>query len=163
MPHITLIAAVAANRVIGNRNTLPWHLPEDFAFFKRYTLGKSVIMGRKTWDSLPKKPLPERRNLVITRQNGFQAAGAEVFADLTAALAACNQEAEIIIMGGAEIYAQALPLATDLRLTEVGLQPEGDAFFPEFSAADWQQCSRQQHTAANGTTFAFVHWQRKAA
>lgn len=162
-PKITLIAAVAANRVIGSNNDMPWHLPEDFAFFKQYTGGKPVIMGRKTWDSLPKKPLPNRRNLVVTRQTGFQAAGAEVFADLSDALSACAGADEIIVMGGAQIYAQALPLATDMRLTEVALTPQGDVHFPEFQAADWLQCSREQHTAANGIEFAFVHWQRKTA
>lgn len=160
-PKITLIAAVAANRVIGSDNDLPWHLPEDFAFFKQYTSGKPVIMGRKTWDSLPKKPLPNRRNIVITRQKDFQAAGAQVFTDLASALEACADDDEIIIMGGAQIYAQALPFATDMRLTEVELMPQGDVLFPEFQAADWQQSSRESLTAANGIRFAFVHWQRQ--
>lgn len=158
---ITLIAAVAANRVIGSDNAMPWHLPEDFAFFKRYTLGKPVIMGRKTWESLPKKPLPGRRNLVITRQTDFQAEGAEVFGSLNEALAACAADTEALIIGGAQIYAQALPLATDLRLTEIDLKPEGDALFPEFQAADWRECSRETHVSDKGIAFAFVHWRRK--
>lgn len=161
-PKITLIAALAANRVIGADNAMPWHLPEDFAFFRRYTEGKPVLMGRKTWESLPKKPLPGRRNLVISRQSGFQAAGAEVFASLDEALAACAGAAETVIIGGAQIYAQALPLATDLRLTEIALNPEGDALFPEFQAADWQECSREAHVSDKGIAFAFVHWRRKA-
>ncbi|MDN8582301.1 dihydrofolate reductase, partial [Eikenella corrodens] len=115
MPTITLIAAVADNCCIGSGNAMPWHIVEDFAFFKRYTLGKPVVMGRKTWDSLPKKPLPGRRNIVITRQPLWQAEGAERADSLDAALAMLVDVPEIIIMGGAQIYAQALPLATDLR------------------------------------------------
>ncbi|MCP1660998.1 dihydrofolate reductase [Neisseria perflava] len=161
MQKITLIAACAANRCIGHNNTMPWHLPEDFAFFKAYTLGKPVVMGRKTWESLPKKPLPGRQNIVISRQTGYQAEGADVVADLPAALALCSNAEEIIIMGGAQIYAQALPLATDLRLTEVGLTVDGDAFFPEFSAAQWQETAREAHVSAKGIAYAFVHYQQR--
>lgn len=162
MQKITLIAAYADARCIGINNTMPWHLPEDFAFFKRYTSGKPVIMGRKTWESLPKKPLPERRNIVISRQTDYAADGAEVVTSLGDALALCADAPEIIIMGGAQIYAQALPLATDLRLTEVALQVEGgDAFFPEFSADEWQETARESHTSAKGIDYVFVHYQRR--
>lgn len=158
---ITLIAAVAANGCIGANNTMPWHIPEDFAFFKHYTLGKPVVMGRKTWDSLPKKPLPGRRNIVITRQHAWQAEGAETAADIQAALALLANAAEIVIMGGAQIYAQTLPLATDLRLTEVHLAATGDAFFPALEAGRWQEVCRSVHTSAhNGTAFDWVHYQR---
>lgn len=159
-PKITLIAAVAQNRCIGADNAMPWHLPEDFAFFKACTLGKPVVMGRKTWDSLPRKPLPGRRNLVVSRQPGWQAAGAECFASLDEALAALAGEAEIMIIGGAQIYAQALPLATDLRLTEVALTVDGDAFFPDFSPVEWREVAREPQTGANGTAFDFVHYRR---
>lgn len=162
MQKITLIAAYAADRCIGIGNAMPWHLPEDFAFFKAYTTGKPVIMGRKTWESLPKKPLPHRRNIVISRQADYPAEGAEVAESLGGALALCADAPEIIIMGGAQIYAQALPLATDLRLTEVALNVAGgDAFFPEFSENEWLETAREPHTAANGTDYAFVHYQRR--
>lgn len=161
MQKITLIAAYAEQRVIGIDNTMPWHLKEDFAFFKAYTLGKPVVMGRKTWESLPKKPLPGRRNIVVSRQSDYLAEGAETAADLPQALAMCADEAEIIIMGGAQIYAQALPLATDLRITEVALSVEGDAFFPAFSDADWLEAARESHTTADGTRYAFVHYRRR--
>ena len=161
MSKITLIAACAPNRCIGIGNAMPWHLPEDFAFFKAYTMGKPVVMGRKTWESLPKKPLPGRLNIVVSRQAGYQAEGAELVDNLNAALAACGGVEEIIIMGGAQIYAQALPLATDLRLTEVGLTVNGDAFFPEFSLDDWREERREAHVLAQGVDYAFVHYVRR--
>ena len=157
MPKITLIAAYAARRCIGINNTMPWHLPEDFAFFKSYTTGNPVIMGRKTWESLPRKPLPGRQNIVISRQD-YQAEGAQTAASLEDALALCQGVEEVIIMGGAQIYAQALPIATDLRLTEVGLDVDGDAFFPEFSTETWQEASRENHVSAKGIEYAFVHY-----
>ncbi|WP_107723928.1 dihydrofolate reductase [Neisseria subflava] len=157
MPKITLIAAYATRRCIGINNTMPWHLPEDFAFFKSYTTGKPVIMGRKTWESLPRKPLPGRQNIVITRQD-YQAEGAQTAASLEDALALCQGVEEVIIMGGAQIYAQALPIATDLRLTEVGLDVDGDAFFPEFSTETWQEASRENHVSAKGIEYAFVRY-----
>lgn len=159
---ITLIAALAQNRCIGRDNAMPWHLPEDFAFFRQYTLGKPVVMGRKTWDSLPKKPLPGRRNIVLTRQSGWQAEGAETAADWPSVRTLLAGEAEIVVIGGAQIYAQTLPDATDLRLTEVALNPEGDAFFPEFDRAHWQEAAREpQHSAQSGTAFDFVHYRRR--
>ncbi|PSJ79341.1 dihydrofolate reductase [Neisseria iguanae] len=162
MQKITLIAAYAEHRCIGISNTMPWYLPEDFAFFKHYTSGKPVVMGRKTWESLPKKPLPDRRNIVISRQTDYAAEGAEVAASLSEALALCVDAPEIIIMGGALIYAQALPLATDLRLTEVALNvADGDAFFPEFSADDWLETTREHHTSTKGIAYAFVHYQHR--
>lgn len=158
---ITLIAAYApANRCIGIDNRMPWHLPEDFAFFKAYTLGKPVIMGRKTWESLPKKPLPGRRNIVVSRQAGYLAEGAETAAGLEAALALCAGEAEAVIMGGEQIYRQALPLATDLRITEVDIAVNGDAFFPEWPSENWREAQRETHVSQNGTPFAFVHYLR---
>ncbi|MFC5919176.1 dihydrofolate reductase [Neisseria weixii] len=162
MQKITLVAAYAEARCIGINNTMPWYLPEDFAFFKHYTSGKPVVMGRKTWESLPRKPLPGRRNIVISRQAGYVAEGAEVVANLDGALALCTDAPEIIIMGGAQIYAQALPLGTDLRLTEVAVQVAGgDAFFPEFSTDEWQETARESHTSAKGIAYAFVHYQRR--
>ena len=160
MPKITLIAARAANGVIGADNKMPWHLPEDFAFFKAYTLGKPVVMGRKTWQSLPKKPLPGRRNIVVTRQADFAAEGAETAASLAAAFALCAGEEEIIVMGGGEIYAQAMAQATDLRITEIALEAAGDAVFPNIDPALWHEAERTEHVSANGLRYAFVHYVR---
>lgn len=158
---ITLVAALAENRVIGNQNQIPWHIPEDFAFFKQFTSGKTVIMGRKTWDSLPRKPLPQRRNIVISRQTDFQADGAECFSSLEQALESCSSEAEIIIMGGEQIYQQAVEFATDLRLTEIQLTPDGDTFFPKFSLETWQEISREHHISEKKIAFDFVHYIRR--
>ena len=158
MPKITLIAAYAARRCIGINNTMPWHLPDGFCLFKSYTTGKPVIMGRKTWESLPRKPLPGRQNIVITRQD-YQAEGAQTAASLEDALALCQGAEEVIIMGGAQIYAQALPIATDLRLTEVGLDVDGDAFFSlSFPQKHGKKPSRENHVSAKGIEYAFVHY-----
>ncbi|UOO88439.1 dihydrofolate reductase [Vitreoscilla massiliensis] len=159
--HITLVVATARNGCIGVNNDMPWHIPEDFAFFKAYTSGKPVVMGRKTWESLPKKPLPNRRNIVITRQGDYESLGAEVVHDLQAAIRACDQAPEIIIMGGAQIYAEAMPLATDLRITEVDLHVDGDAFFPALESTLWQEVERSSHVSAKGIGYAFVHYQRQ--
>ena len=159
---ITLVVATAKNGCIGINNDMPWHIPEDFAFFKAYTSGKPVVMGRKTWESLPKKPLPNRRNIVITRQADYVAEGAEVVGDLQAAFALCDDAPEVIVMGGAQIYAEALPLATDLRTTEVDLTVDGDAYFPSVDARMWKELAREAHVSAKGIAFAFVHYQRHA-
>ena len=161
MQKITLVAAVGSNGCIGVGNDMPWHIPEDFAFFKAYTSNKPVVMGRKTWESLPKKPLPNRRNIVVSRQADYVATGAEIVPDLAAALALCNTVEEIIIMGGAQIYNQALSLATDLRLTEVDLAPEGDAFFPSYTTAEWLEQSRTHNVSPKGVAFDFVHYRRQ--
>ena len=160
--HITLVVATAKNGCIGINNDMPWHIPEDFAFFKAYTSGKPVVMGRKTWESLPKKPLPNRRNIVITRQADYVAEGAKVVGDLQAAFALCADAPEVIVMGGAQIYAEALPLATDLRTTEVDLTVDGDAYFPSVDAHAWKELAREAHVSAKDIAFAFVHYQRYA-
>ncbi|MDO4249228.1 MAG: dihydrofolate reductase [Neisseria sp.] len=160
MPQITLIAAYARDYCIGIDNRMPWHLPEDFQFFRNYTTGKPVIMGRKTWESLPRKPLPGRRNIVVSRQTNYPAEGAEVISDLTTALSTCDEVPEIIIMGGAQIYQQAMPLATDLRITEIDLEVIGDAFFPTIDPAIWQEVSRKPHISTDGLRFDFVHYCR---
>lgn len=160
MQKITLIAAYARNNCIGINNTMPWYLPEDFAFFRAYTTGKPVVMGRKTWESLPKKPLSGRRNIVITRQADYAAQGAETVSGLHDALALCADAEEIVIMGGAQIYTEALPAATDLRITEIDLNVEGDAFFPEINSDEWQVNREGKHTAENGLVYEFVHYRR---
>ncbi|MFN8990622.1 MAG: dihydrofolate reductase [Betaproteobacteria bacterium] len=156
---ISLIAALASNRVIGRQGTLPWHLPDDLRRFKAITMGHPVIMGRRTWESIG-RPLPGRRNVVITRQAGYQAAGAEVFADLNGALAAVAGAPEVFVIGGGELYAAALPLAHRLHLTELHQSVEGDAHFPPFDPAHWTQTMRESHTAPGGLRYDFVVYER---
>ncbi len=161
---ISLVVGMANNNVIGINNTLPWHIPEDLKHFKSVTLGKPIIMGRKTWESLPFKPLPGRRNLVISRQPdyiGAATAHTESHASLSAALAACD-EAEVCVIGGAQIYAQAMAVATDLHVTQIDLSIEGDAFFPAIDPALWQEVSREAHVSDDGIAYAFIHYQRLA-
>ncbi len=161
-PNIHLIFARASNGVIGSDGRLPWHLPEDLAHFKRTTLGCPVIMGRKTWDSLPPKfrPLPGRLNIVVTRQPHWQAEGAVRAGSLAEALAACADNADAWVIGGAEIYAQALPLARSAVVTEIDADFDGDAFAPEFGPA-WVETRREPHTSATGLSFSFVTYQHQ--
>ena len=156
-----LIYARAANGVIGANNTLPWHLPEDLAHFKRHTLGCPVIMGRKTWDSLPPKfrPLPGRLNLVVTRQPDWQAQGAQAAASLQDALAHCSDALDAWVIGGAQIYAQALALAHSVVVTEIDVQVQGDAFAPQLGS-EWREASREAHISAQGLPYSFVNYQR---
>ena len=141
---VAIIAAVAANGVIGNGNSIPWHLPSDFAHFKRMTVGKPLIMGRKTFESIG-RPLPGRTNIVVTRQEGYQPDGVLVISSLEAALdhaqeiAKADRANEVMIGGGAEIYAQALPIADRLYITHVGAAPEGDAYFPQVDLSVWKE------------------------
>lgn len=150
---LNLIYARAANGVIGKDNAMPWHLPEDLAHFKRHTQGWPVIMGRKTWESLPPRfrPLPGRRNIVISRQADFAAPGAELAASLEAALQLAAQAETAFIIGGEQIYRQAMDVADRLEITEVDLEPEGDAWFPVIDAGCWQETAR-----AAGQGYAFV-------
>lgn len=167
MQDLTLIAGLCQDRGIGLGNELLVRLPEDMAHFKALTLGHTVLMGRKTWDSIPSKfrPLPGRRNLVLSRQAGLQLPGAEVFADLSSALAACKAGEQIFVMGGAEIYALALPLATALELTLFELQRPADAFFPAWDPARFRECSRELHHhrpgEPEGFTYSFVRLERQ--
>ena len=156
-----LIYARTTNGVIGANNTLPWHLPEDLAHFKRHTLGCPVIMGRKTWDSLPPKfrPLPGRLNLVVTRQPDWQTQGTQAADSLQDALAQCGDAPDAWVIGGAQIYAQALPMAHSVVVTEIDLQVDGDAFAPELGSA-WCETNRQRHVSAKGLAYSFVHYQR---
>jgi dihydrofolate reductase len=161
-PLLTLIAAVASNRVIGIDNRLPWHLPEDLRHFKALTTGHAVIMGRKTWESLPEKfrPLPGRRNVVVTRNASYRAAGAEVVTSLPAALAAAG-DGEAFVIGGAELYAAALPLADRLQLTEIGAAFEGDSRFPVIDPGRWREAARESHRGESGLDYAFVCYERR--
>ncbi|NMM19965.1 MAG: dihydrofolate reductase [Rhodoferax sp.] len=152
-----LIFARAANGVIGNHNTLPWHLPEDMAHFKRTTLGCPVIMGRKTWDSLPPKfrPLPGRLNVVVTRQADWQAAGALRAHSLQEACNLCPADSDAWVIGGAEIYTQALPLASSAVVTEIDATYEGDAFAPAFGP-EWTETAREKQRSTTGLSFSFI-------
>ncbi len=165
---INLIYAKASNGVIGKDNTMPWHLPEDLAHFRRQTQGCPVIMGRKTWESLPPKfrPLPGRTNVVLSRDaahaQSITAAGAVVCSTLQDAIAHCAKllepSSEVWVMGGAQVYAQALPLAQRVVVTEIHQPFEGDAYAPELGP-EWQETAREEHTAANGLPFAFVTYE----
>ncbi len=162
MPRLHLIYARAANGVIGKDNALPWHLPEDMAHFKRQTMGCPVVMGRKTWDSLPPRfrPLPGRRNVVLTRDPSWRAEGASRAGSIDEALALCADAPEVWVIGGAEVYRQALPRAQRVVVTEIARDFEGDAFMPALGAP-WTETSREAHTAANGLPFAFVTYEPK--
>ncbi len=159
-PGLYLIAAVAANGVIGAGGGLPWRLPEDLRHFKRLTQGHAVIMGRRTWESIG-KPLPGRRNVVVTRQAGFAAPGASVAPSLEAALALCRDQSIVFVIGGAELYRAALPIAEGLLLTEIRRDYPGDTRFPEFDRSAWREIERQPQVAADGTRFDFVRYVRR--
>jgi dihydrofolate reductase len=160
MTRIFLVAAVAANGIIGRDGKLPWHLPEDLKHFKRVTLGHPVIMGRKTWQSL-KGPLPGRENIVITRQPGYRAPGAAVASSLEAALALCAGESVACVIGGEQIFKDALPLASGLVMTEIRQDFEGDTRFPHYDRSQWKETQREAHTAASGLRFDFVLYERR--
>ncbi|MCX6217425.1 dihydrofolate reductase [Spirosoma sp.] len=160
---ISLIAAVAQNGIIGRENDLPWHLPDDFAFFKRKTSHHPIIMGRKSLEALG-KPLPNRTNIVLTRNTEFSAEGVTIVHRLDEAIAeaeAINQ-IEIFVIGGAEIYKMALPIATTLYLTEIHQDFEGDAYFPAFDKSEWKELSRRPHPAdeRHAVSFDFVEYEK---
>lgn len=158
-----LIYARAANGVIGQHNQLPWHLPEDLAHFKRTTLGCPVIMGRKTWDSLPPRfrPLPGRLNIVVTRDTAWRAEGAAVAHSLQAAQDLCPAGSDAWVIGGAQIYSQALPLAHTVVVTEIARDFDGDAWAPSLGP-EWRETAREAHVSASGLPFAFVTYTRSA-
>jgi len=157
---VSLIVAYSTNRTIGRDNTLPWRLPGDLAHFKRTTMGCPVIMGRKTWESLG-RPLPGRRNIVITRQTGYQATGAEIATSLAQALEMTRDLTEVFVIGGAQIYAESLSVASRIVATEVHAQIPGDVFFPELDSNTWQETSRSQQPAENGLSYDLVEYRRK--
>lgn len=163
LPNLVLIAALARNGVIGINNTLPWHLPEDMKHFREATRGKPIIMGRKTWESLPDtfRPLPGRHNIVVSRNPTYQADGATVVSSLTAALDAAVNADDVFVIGGAELYRQALPLARRMVLTRIEQDFEGDAHFPSFTDADWQMTRQDAHVSNNGLPFSFIELVRR--
>jgi dihydrofolate reductase len=166
MTILSLILARAHNGVIGKNNALPWHLPEDMAYFKKTTLGKPVIMGRKTWESLPPKfrPLPGRRNIVVTRNANWYDAGAARAMSLQAALGMVEFEPEVFVIGGAQLYAEAMLIAQRIYLTQIEHAFEGDAFFPALDTAQWSEVSRDPHHHAGRPAFdfSFVVYERAA-
>lgn len=165
-PRIALIAAMAANRVIGQGNKMPWHLPADLKHFKRLTLGKPIVMGRKTFESIGSKPLPGRVNIVISSRHDFQPTGVVVAPDLRKALEIAEGHAvdEIMVIGGASVYEQALPLADRLYLTFIQLNVPGDAQFPDLRQFKWNEVSSESHTpdAENPYNYSFVTFERAA-
>jgi dihydrofolate reductase len=159
-PRLSLIAAVAANGVIGSDNALPWRLAEDLKRFRALTMGHPVIMGRKTFESIG-RPLPGRRNIVISRNAGYKAGGCEVATSLSAALDSCRAGSnEIFVIGGAQIYAEALPQARRLYLTEIRRDFAGDARFPPFDRHHWQEISRERLRTPEGLEFDFAVYDR---
>jgi len=157
---LSLIVAMSENRVIGAGNQMPWHLPADLKYFKAVTLGKPIIMGRKTYDSIG-RPLPGRRNIVVTRNADWCAEGVETVPNLEGAITSAGEATEIMITGGAQIYAQALDMADRLYVTEVGLTVDGDAYFPEIDENCWAEVSRIPHEVEGGRpAYAFVVYHR---
>lgn len=164
LPLLSLIAAVTPSGGIGKNNTLLWQEPEDQKHFRRVTMGHPVIMGRRTWDSLPPRfrPLPGRSNIVLTRQTDWQADGALAAPTLEGALAQTASAGKVFVIGGAEIYALALAHAHELVLTEIGLEMQADAFFPRWNRADFELVDAQDHVSAAGVPFRFATYRRVA-
>ena len=158
---VHMIFARATNGVIGNHNQLPWHLPEDIARFKRLTTGWPVIMGRKTWDSLPARfrPLPGRTNIVVTRQPGWEAPGANVANSIKDAIGQCGNVAQAWVIGGAQIYAAAEPLADRIEVTEIAQDFEGDAYAP-LLGTQWVETAREKHVSKCGLSFSFITYNK---
>ena len=160
---IAIIAAVARNGVIGHRNRMPWHLPEDLKRFRQLTLGHAVIMGRRTFESIG-RPLAGRDNIVITRSPDWTRSGCHTAPSLEAALAAVREPQDAFVIGGAQIYALALPIASRLYMTEIECEFEGDAFFPEFDRSRWREASRESRVldGAGGFSYHFVAYDPSA-
>ena len=161
-PRLSIIAAMAKNRVIGIANTLPWRLSEDLKHFKALTLGHHILMGRKTWESLPGK-LPGRTSVVITRSGDLQAPGCIVVNSIEEAIAACGGDDEIFFIGGANLYRQALNVADRIYLTEIQAEFKGDAWFPEFDTNLWQETGRKPCKSESGLECDFVVYDRKVS
>lgn len=163
MSAITLVLARAANGVIGDVNRIPWRIADDMKRFKAITMGKPIVMGRKTWESFPKRPLPGRTNIVITRNPAYRALGAVVVHSLDEALAQAMREepAAVMIVGGAEIYRAALPVASRIELTEVHRDFAGDVSMPDFDRTTWTETARENHATADGLAYSYVTLERR--
>jgi dihydrofolate reductase len=162
LPRVYLVVALARNGVIGAQGKLPWHLPEDLQHFKKLTLGHPVIMGRRTWESLG-QALPGRENIVVSRRPGFEAPGASVASSVQAAIALCADEPVAFVIGGAEVYAAALPLADGLVLTEIDRDYAGDTRFPAWDRGAWREAQRETHASKDGVRFDFVLYEKASA
>jgi dihydrofolate reductase len=162
MPTINVIVAMARNRVIGINNTLPWRLPADLQHFKALTMGHHLIMGRKTYESIG-KPLPGRTTVIVTRNADYRVEGCLTAMSIDAAIAACGNDPEIFFVGGAELYAQVLPRADRLYLTEIQADFDGDAHFPDFDRSAWVETERQENINPDGLGYHFVTYQRRDA
>jgi dihydrofolate reductase len=156
MTRISFVVAVSRNGVIGRDGGLPWHVLTDLRRFKAITMGKPVIMGRKTWESLPKKPLPGRPNIVITRQKNYGTEGAIVVSDIPSALAAAGQVEEVCVIGGGEIFDMFLAQTDRIYLTEVDIEVDGDTFFPPIDPAQWTETAREIHPRGSNDSAGFV-------
>jgi dihydrofolate reductase len=160
---VSLVAAVARGGVIGRDNAIPWRIREDMERFRALTMGHPVVMGRRTWESLPDRfrPLPGRRNVVVTRNRAWHADGAERAGSLDNALHLLDGAPQVFVIGGGEMYADALPLADELLLTEIDADVEGDTLFPPWDRAAFHEESREQHVSETGVPFSFVTYQRQ--
>ena len=158
-PLVSVVAALARNRVIGSNNTLPWRLPEDRKHFEALTLGHHLIMGRKTYESIG-RPLPGRTTVIVTRDPAYRAPGCLLAASIDAAIDACGADPELFFVGGAQLYAQVLPRADRLYLTEIQADYAGDAWFPEFDPALWRECERRENIGQEGLVYHFVTYRR---
>ncbi|HTT39574.1 MAG TPA: dihydrofolate reductase [Burkholderiales bacterium] len=160
-PHVSLIVAMDRNGVIGRQGKVPWRLPADLKRFRTLTMGHHILMGRKTWESIG-RPLPGRTNIVVTRNRAYSAPGATVAPSLHAALELARDDAETFVIGGGEIYREALPLADRVYMTRVQAEYPGDTFFPHLEPADWQAATREQHAAQDGQpAWEFAVYQRR--
>lgn len=156
MSVVSLVVAMADNGVIGKDGRLPWRIPDDMRRFKALTLGKPCVMGRKTWESLPKKPLPGRLNIVVTRERDYRAEGATVVHSLDEALTCANGADEICVIGGVEIYRAALSRADLIHLTQVHGDIDGDTHMPQFDRTPWRETAREDHATPEGLRFSYV-------
>jgi dihydrofolate reductase len=160
---VSLVAAVARDGVIGRDNAIPWRIPEDARRFRALTMGHPVVMGRRTWDSLPGRvrPLPGRRNVVVSRNPDWRAEGAERAASLDDALRLLEGEPQVFVVGGAGLYAEALAVADELLVTEIDADVQGDVFFPDWDRTAFREESREPHVSEDGVAFAFVTYARR--
>jgi len=154
MTELSLIVAMDDNRLIGSNNDLPWQMPADLAYFKRTTMGKPIVMGRKTFTSIG-RPLPGRRNIVITRNSGFSAPGCEIANGIQAAMSLCSDVEEVMLIGGASLYQQTIDQATRLYVTRIHHSFDGDTWFPEIDPGLWKEESREDHNADHSNPYAY--------
>ena len=161
---VALVAAVARGGVIGRDSGIPWRLPEDMQRFRTLTMGHPVVMGRRTWESLPDqfRPLPGRGNVVVTRNSDWSAQGADRAGSIEDALRLLEGEATVFVIGGGEIYAAALPSADELLLTEIDAEIEGDTYFPNWDPDDFEEVARERNVSSEGVPFSFVTYERRA-